>query len=138
MRTINVRAEGSDRYSIRIGAHTLVVDQLINDGGTDRGPTPTDLFVASLASCTAHYAGRFLRRHGLGADGLEVSCSFEMAEDRPARVGSISLDVGVPEGVPPHLSERFRAVIEHCTVKNSIVTPPRMHLHVSATDRSAA
>jgi putative redox protein len=138
MAIMRVHADGGDRYSIRMGRHTIVVDQPIEAGGTDTGPTPTDLFVASLASCTAHYAGRFLRRHDLPSDGLEVTCAFEMATDRPARVGSISLDVLVPDGVPEHLEERFRAVIEHCTVKNSIATPPTIELHLRATDRTAA
>jgi uncharacterized OsmC-like protein len=138
MATLSVHADGGDRYSIRKGRHTIVVDQPIEAGGTDTGLTPTDLFVASLASCTAHYAGRFLRRHQLSSEGMDVTCSFEMATDRPARVGTISLDVRVPGGVPEHLEERFRAVIEHCTVKNSIAAPPTIELHLRATDRTAA
>jgi len=51
----------------------------------DSGPTPTDLFVASLAACTARDAGRFFVRHGVDAEGFEVACGSEMAEDRPAR-----------------------------------------------------
>ena len=138
MATLSVHADGGDRYSIRMGRHTIVVDQPVEAGGTDTGPTPTDLFVASLASCTAHYAGRFLRRHGISSDGLEVACAFEMATDRPARVGTISLDVLVPAGMPHDLDDRLRAVIEHCTVKNSIATPPTIELHLRATDRTAA
>ena len=56
-----------------------------------RGPTPTELFVASLASCVAFYAGRYLTRHGLSREGLGVSVAYEMATDRPARVANIWL-----------------------------------------------
>ena len=138
MATLSVHADGGDRYSIRMGRHTIAVDQPEEAGGTDAGPTPTDLFVASLASCAAHYAGRFLRRHGISSDGLEVTCAFEMATDRPARVGTISLDVCVPEGMPHDLDDRLRAVIEHCTVKNSIAAPPTIELLLRAPDRTAA
>ena len=138
MATLSVRADGGDRYSIRIGRHTIAVDQPVEAGGTDTGPTPTDLFVASLASCTAHYAGRFLRRHGISPDGLEVACVFEMATDRPARVGTISLDVCLPAGMPRDLDDRLRAVIEHCSVKNSIAAPPTIDLLLRASDRTAA
>lgn len=138
MATLSVHADGGDRYSIRMGRHTIAVDQPVQAGGTDTGPTPTDLFVASLASCTAHYAGRFLRRHGISSDGLEVACAFEMATDRPARVDTIALDVLVPEGMPHDLDDRLRAVIEHCTVKNSIAAAPAIELHLRGTDRTAA
>jgi putative redox protein len=39
-------------------------------GGGDVGPTPTELFVAGLASCVAFYARRYLRRHDIDAEGL--------------------------------------------------------------------
>jgi uncharacterized OsmC-like protein len=124
---IEVRHEGSDRFGIEIRGHRLVVDQ--PDTG-DAGPTPTELFVASLASCAAFYAGRFLIRHGIAPQGLGVSCAFEMAEDRPARVSAIDLRVAVPPGFPTELEPRLRAVVERCTVHNSIVAPPIVSLEL--------
>ncbi len=57
MATMHVTGRGGDQYEIRIGDHTVTVDQPVDNGGTDTGPTPTDLFVASLASCAAHSRG---------------------------------------------------------------------------------
>ena len=125
---IEVRHEGSDRFEIEIRGHRLVVDQ--PDTG-DVGPTPTELFVASLASCAAFYAGRFLSRHGIVPEGLGVSCAFEMAEDRPARVSAIDLRVALPPGFPAELEPRLRAVVERCTVHNSIVAPPTVSLELT-------
>ena len=131
---IRVRSEGGDRYRIEVGGHAVVVDQ--PDTG-DAGPTPTDLFVASLAACTAHYAGRFFARHGVEADGFEVSCTFDMAEDRPSRVRSIALKVDLPEGFPDGLRDRLRAVVEHCTVHNSIDIPPEVRIDLDVRERAA-
>ena len=131
---IRVRSEGGDRYSVEVGGHALVVDQ--PDTG-DAGPTPTDLFVASLAACTAHYAGRFFARHGIDADGFEVSCAFEMAGDRPARVRSIALNLELPGAFPEELRDRLRAVVEHCTVHNSIAVPPDIRIALEAKERAA-
>jgi uncharacterized OsmC-like protein len=131
---MRVRSEGGDRYSVEVGGHALVVDQ--PDTG-DAGPTPTDLFVASLAACTAHYAGRFFARHGIDADGFEVSCAFEMAEDRPTRVRSIALNLELPEAFPEELRDRLRAVVEHCTVHNSIEVPPDIRIALEARERAA-
>jgi uncharacterized OsmC-like protein len=126
---IRVRHERGDRYRIAIAGHEVIVDQPVEAGGTDTGPTPTDLFVGTLAACTAHYAGRFLARHGIDTSGLEVSATFEVG-DRPARVSDVDLRLVVP-ALPDGTEDRLRAVVEHCTVKNSLVTPPTIALDIA-------
>jgi putative redox protein len=126
-----VRHAGGDRFSIRVRGHELVVDQPLSDGGEDDGPTPTELFVASLAACVGFYAERFLRRHGLPADGLRIDAQAAMSADRPARVASVTLQVG---GLP-EMSENRRkgllAVVEHCTVHNSIRQAPAIEIDLA-------
>jgi uncharacterized OsmC-like protein len=128
MDQMRIEHEGGDRYRVRVRGHELVVDQPVEDGGEDAGPTPTELFVAGLASCVAFYAGRFLRRHGLPTEGLAVDCSFAFAEDRPARVGEVSVAVHLPEGFPEERRAALRAVVEHCTVHNSLRQPPEVEI----------
>jgi putative redox protein len=128
--TIEVRHEDGDRFAIAIRGHRVVVDQ--PDTG-DAGPTPTELFVASLASCAAFYAERFLVRHGIDPSGLTVSGSYEMAQDRPARVSAIDLGLELPPSFPPSLEPRLRAVVERCTVHNSIVQAPIVSLELNET-----
>jgi uncharacterized OsmC-like protein len=101
-----------------------VVDQPADAGGQDSAPTPTELFVASLATCVAFYAGRYLTRHGYSREGLAVSVGYDMATDRPARVRGVRLRVHVPDGVPPQRWAALRAVVSHCTVHNSLAVPP--------------
>jgi len=127
MATIQVRHEDGDRFTVAIRGHEVTVDQPVPDGGTDEGPTPTELYVAGLASCVGFYAGRFLRRHGIDGDGLVVECSFSMA-DRPARVGAIDLVVQLPDGFPEEQRDRLMAVVEHCTVHNSFARPPEVRI----------
>lgn len=131
---VNVRHEGGDRYRVEIGSHVLTVDQ--PETG-DAGPTPTDLFVASLASCVAHYAGRFFARHGIDPDGFGVDATFAMAADRPARVGRIDLALMLPRAFPDELRQRLAAVVDHCTVHNSITTPPDVRVELRAAAAAA-
>src|SRR6266540_5083244 len=57
-----------DAFEIEVRGHHLTVDQPVDAGGADLGPTPTELFAASLAACVGFYAVRFLRRHGLRSE----------------------------------------------------------------------
>jgi uncharacterized OsmC-like protein len=47
---------GGDRFVLEVRGHQLYVDQPREAGGSDAGPTPTELFVASLAGCVGFYA----------------------------------------------------------------------------------
>jgi putative redox protein len=121
---MDVRFVAGEAYEVTVRGHRLVVDQPAEAGGQDAAPTPTELFVASLATCVAFYAGRYLTRHGYGRDGLAVSAGYDMASDRPTRVGAIRLTVHVPAGLPPERWAALRAVVSHCTVHNSLASPP--------------
>jgi putative redox protein len=119
-----------EAYEIAVRGHRLLVDQPAAAGGLDCAPTPTELFVASLASCVAFYAGRYLTRHGHSRDGLAVSAAFEMATDRPARVRGVRLSVRVPDELPEARRPALAAVISHCTVHNSITSPPEVTIEL--------
>lgn len=133
---IEVSYVGSDRLRIEVRGHELFTDQPVGDGGEDTAPTPTELFVASLAACIALYAERFLRRHSLSTDGLKISCEYQWSEN-PHRVGEIDLVVDAP-GLTPEKREAFSRVIEHCTVHNSLEHPPRVQVHLALAERAVA
>ena len=128
---IRVDHKNGDRFDIGIRDHLIHVDQPIAAGGTDTAPTPTELFVASLASCVAFYVRRFLARHGLPTDGLSVEVSFSMA-DKPARVGEVHLSVDLPAGVPEERHAALLAVASHCTVHNTLEQPPAVRIDLAA------
>jgi putative redox protein len=134
--TITVRHLGGDRLRIDIRGHELHTDQPVEDGGEDTAPTPTELFLGSLASCVAFYGQRFLRRHGLSTEGFTVSCRYAWAEN-PHRVGEIDLTVDAP-GLIPEQRQAFERVIGHCTVHNTLLKPPEVRIRVASAQAAAA
>ncbi|HKS30820.1 MAG TPA: OsmC family protein, partial [Chthoniobacterales bacterium] len=50
------------RQQIQAGAHQLSVDEPIEFGGRDTGPSPYDLLLAALGSCTSMTIGLYARR----------------------------------------------------------------------------
>jgi putative redox protein len=127
--TIEVLHAKGDRFLIEVRDHVLVVDQPRDEGGDDVGPTPTELFVSALASCVAFFARRFLDRHDLPVDGLRVRATYHLS-DRPARVGSVEVEVRVPAELDPGQRSALMAVVSHCTVHNSIQIPPSVSISV--------
>lgn len=124
---VRVRHVGGDRFAVEIREHTVLVDQPVGAGGTDTAPTPTELFVAGLASCVAFYARRYAARHQIPADGLQVAVSYDLG-GRPARVSRIAIAVTPPAALPAERRDAFLAVASHCTVHNTLVQPPTIEV----------
>jgi putative redox protein len=124
-----VEHKEGDLFEVTVRGHLLHVDQPLDAGGTDTAPTPTELFVASLAACVAFYVRRFLARHHLPDAGLSVSARFTMA-DRPARVGAIHVAIAVPEGLPAQRRAALMAVASRCTVHNSLADAPAVTIEL--------
>ncbi|GAU69814.1 OsmC-like protein [Streptomyces sp. NBRC 110611] len=132
-RRIEVSFTDGEAYRIRVRGHELVVDQPVDAEGGDSGPTPVELFVASLVSCVAYYAGRYLDRHDLPRGDLSATADFEMADDRPARVARVRIGVHVPVSLTSDRKEALRAVMRHCTIHNSLLRPPEVSIDVEET-----
>ena len=130
-RLLTVRYVNGESYAVTVRGHSLIVDQPETDGGHDAAATPTELLVASFASCVAFYAGRYLLRHGLDRTGLTVSAEFAMASSRPARVGDVRLRISVPAGIPAQRSDALLAVASHCTVHNTLRRLPSVNIELA-------
>jgi uncharacterized OsmC-like protein len=128
---LHVRHLGDDRFAVDVRGHTVMVDQPFGAGGTDVAPTPTELFVAALASCVGFYARRYLMRHSIDADGLAVSASYEIG-GRPARVRSLKVLITPPPALPVERRDAFLAVASHCTVHNTLTAPADVAITLAA------
>jgi putative redox protein len=129
-RTVVVEHSTGTKYVATVRGHEVWVDQSLAAGGTDAAPTPAELFVASLATCAAYYAGQYLERHGLSRTGFAVHAEYHMADRPPARIASIHLRVIVPAGLPVGLVRPMRAVVSHCTVHNTLREPPTVDTQI--------
>jgi uncharacterized OsmC-like protein len=116
-RGLSVIHEGGTRFRVHVRGHDLLVDQPESGGGEDLAPTPTELFVASIAGCAAFYGRTYLARRGL-PDRVDVTARWEVTP-KPDRVGSVSLEVTAP-GVPPDRVDAFHRVLEHCLVHQTL------------------
>lgn len=125
---------GGTRYDITSGAHRVVTDQPIEDGGQDAGMSPVELFVGSLSSCVGYFVGRYCDRHQISTKGLSVEAEWTMAE-QPHRVGRVILAIHLPHRVTSEHSERLLKVAYGCTVHQSIMVPAEVAIELNPHHR---
>lgn len=124
---------GDDRFAIDVRGHRIHIDQPIDNGGEDTAPTPTELFVASLAGCVAFYARRYLARHNLSSDGLAVEAEFS-AGGTPNRITDLTVHISPPAALPKERRQAFLAVASHCTLHNTLSRPPVVDIRLEIQD----
>jgi len=111
MRTVS----NADRFEI-------VVDEPREHGGTDTGPQPTDLLLASVGSCIALSMAFAARKRGVELDGLDVEVVGTYRGLRFDRiVASISSDTA-REVLEELLPEAERV----CYVSNTLRQTPEL------------
>ena len=72
--------------TIQAGRHALTVDESQEHGGQDVGPTPTDLYAAALASCTAITLRMYAERKQWPLETLQVSVEIRKAADKSTSI----------------------------------------------------
>ncbi|MGE5345602.1 MAG: OsmC family protein [Acidithiobacillales bacterium] len=106
---------------------TILTDQPAKDGGTNTAPSPFDLFLVSLGTCSGYYALRFCQERGIPTEGLSLSLTTERDEARK-RYSKIRIEIRLPGGFP----EKYRAAIlraaDQCSVKRYLLDPPALEV----------
>ena len=120
---INIRLEGAMKVATTINGHTIETDQSEKDGGENSAPTPMDLFLASLGTCSALYAQRFCESRKIPTAGLALGLRCDINTDK-FRVNRVTFELTLPQEFPEKYRTALLRAMDLCTVKKHILTPP--------------
>lgn len=126
-RTVHTTWDGGMRAVTDVGRFSVVVDEPESAGGTDTGPQPTDLLLASITSCMALSIAWVAKKRGIELSGLEVTGVATYKGLRFDRV-AISVKSGTPREVVKELipdAERL------CYVSNTLRHQPELTVEVT-------
>jgi putative redox protein len=74
-----VRRRRGYEHEVELREHRLIVDEPEEKGGTDHGPTPSELLAASLVTCTAITIEMYADRKQWGLGTVEVAVDYTEA-----------------------------------------------------------
>lgn len=122
---------GGAAIDVHFKGHTVRTDQPVKAGGGDSAPAPFDLFLASIATCAGYYVAHFCEQRQIPTDGLGLTLEPIRDVER-RRVGTIRLEVRLPEGFPDKYRPAIVRAVDQCAVKRHILEPPGFEVVTSS------
>jgi uncharacterized OsmC-like protein len=133
-RSVKVSLTDGLQVAIEAGHHHFLADEPLENGGTDGGPTPTELFLGGLAACTAMtlrlYAN--VKKWPLAKVEVELTQAWvtrdEWAEfpedDERDRVPRILREIRVTGDFDEKQMERLTYIANRCPVHRVVTENP--------------
>jgi len=122
-KVIDVVFDGGMKINANMDDMLILTDQPVKEGGEGSGPTPFQLFLASLATCAGIYAKRFCDTRKIATDGLALQVVCDFAE-KGFKVEKMTFELTLPEGFPTKYESAIVRAIDLCTVKKHIKEAP--------------
>jgi uncharacterized OsmC-like protein len=106
------------------GRHSFVSDEPTDLGGQDLGPTPVELFCASIAGCKAMTARMYADRKEWPAESITCTVSHGLrvnaASGKPTKVPHLDITIAFEGPLDDEQRARLKEIAERCTVQRMI------------------
>ena len=116
---IPVSLSGGRAVEAVVGEHTVKTDQPVDCGGTGAAPSPSDLFIASIATCAAYYVLNFCLERKIPTDGIGVLMRTHINEGSKL-MDRIELEIRVPPEFPEKYDKAVVRAANLCWVKKHL------------------
>lgn len=121
---------GGYRCDVEAGAHVIPVDEPLSVGGTDEGPQPTELLLASIASCFTLALSHSAAKRSVELTSVSVEAIGRYDGPRFDAV-TVRAEVGCD---PDELERLVRAAERVCYVTNTLRGGPDLEVIAVVAD----
>lgn len=131
LREVIVRGSAAGfAQQVEAGTTRLTVDEPVELGGTDTGPTPYEYLLAALGSCTSMTVGLYARRRGWPLTDVTVRLVHERVHetdceecfDQPRWLERVTLTLELAGPLSDEQRARLREIAARCPVKKTLTS----------------
>src|SRR5438067_2554590 len=134
--TVVVRGVGTGPFStvVEAGRHTVLADEPTDAGGADTGPSPYDLLLAALGSCTVMTLRRYATKKRWPLDDVSVALAHDRihakdcadCETRDGHVDRISREITLTGDLTAEQRTALLRIAERCPVHRTLTSEIRI------------
>lgn len=136
MATITVETQAGRRFATTIHAadHTFTADEPVAQGGDDLGPSPYELLLAALGSCTAMTLELYARRKGWPLEEVTIRLVFDRVhepdcaacEQPTSRIDRITREITLSGPLDVSQRQRLLEIAAKCPVHRTMMGTPKI------------
>ena len=121
---MEIRFAGGKKVHSVYNGFTIQTDQSAKDGGDNSAPTPSDLFFASLGTCSGLYALRFCENRRIDIENLKIHMALQ-SNPKTHMVEKIVFRISLPADFPAKYTSALKKSMKLCYVKKHLDQPPQ-------------
>jgi putative redox protein len=115
---------------VQVGPHRLTTDEPVSYGGTDSGPSPYDLILAALGSCTSMTIGLDARKRSWPVDKITVSLwhskihakDCDDCETKEGRIDRIEMEIHLDGTLTDEQRAKLMEIAGKCPVHQTLTS----------------
>ena len=116
--------------NVQVGSHSLTTDEPVSYGGTDSGPSPYDLILAALGSCTSMTIGLYARKRNWPVEKITVSLwhtkihakDCDDCETKEGRIDRIEMEIHLDGNLTNEQRGKLMEVAGKCPVHQTLTS----------------
>ena len=136
---VSAKSPGGFLIETKAGNHTVLVDQPLEGGGKDQGPTPLDFVLIALAGCLITIGKIVAHQQKLSIRDIQVNIEGDLnlvvlsGQETNERSGfrDIKVDMQLDADMTQEEKERFAAEVDRrCPVSDNLINPTSVQITV--------
>ena len=134
-----------DRYveRITVGPHTFEADEPSDAGGSDVGPSPYELLLAALGTCTSITVRMYAERRQWPLEGVRIVLSHAKAhapdciacESDSSKIDGIEMEITLLGALSADQHARLMQIAEKCPLHRTLTSGIEIHSRQGILDR---
>ena len=128
MDLISIDQLSTQKFAFTVRGHTVVADMPQEEGGSNEGPSPSELLVGAFGVCIGMAVARYCQTIQVEGE-FSVYLTYQLA-DKPKRIANIVIDLELPDDFPENRISAINKVIEACPVHGTLRNPPEIDIEI--------